>query len=189
MDANPVGPDDDNLTAENVRDLLRLSIFVAGWATNNRDQSIAYNVMQKIFRGTPLREVKSWFHCSWCNLIMYVQTRAGTTPLLRHVKKCDRRPAGYTLPDRNIHLERRGVRFLTPPPSPEPASQSSEIMQIEQPQTSQMPEETSQSPVQQESERDNLAVVLSRISEIGMIYGFVSAAEFKEILPTANESW
>lgn len=247
MDADPVNLNIGALTADDVRELLRLSIFVAEWATKNKDQSKAYNVMQKIFRGTPPCELQSWFRCSWCNLIMYVETRGGTAPLLRHITHCEKKPTNYVLPEKNLHLTRRvatqvSARTLdlapqsaqvipvvkqlrlpqiTPTTSTDEAPQSPPVQQaktiqsqitpatstnevskslqetlvrqaveLEQRTPTTSTEEAPQSSqIQRISERDDLAVAFSRISEIGMLYGHVSVEEFKQMLPTANGPW
>lgn len=99
---------EDALTKEHVQVLLSLRVFVAAWANSNRDTSKAYNVLQKIYRSDTRAEVHSFFQCSWCNVILQLIPRGGTSPLLRHVTDCLQRPPGYILPEQNLNRNQQG---------------------------------------------------------------------------------
>lgn len=87
------------LTVENVAKLIELNVYSVGFATSNTDKSKAYNVMQKVFQNGEV--VKDFFCCLWCSTVMKLTPKGGTTPLIRHVENCKKRPENYILPDEN----------------------------------------------------------------------------------------
>lgn len=89
-----------------IRDLIRLNVYTAKFASGNLDKSVVHNVMMKIYDGKK-KELKNYFQCSWCQSVMMCSTRDGTAPLSRHIKGCKEKPAGYVLPKMNLHLDRR----------------------------------------------------------------------------------
>lgn len=106
----PVGPlNEATLTAQQVVALLDLELYVARWATANRDTSRAYNVLKKIFRteNGELIPIKNWYQCSWCDALLYQAPRLGTSPLIRHTNVCARRPPDYVLPETNLRIADR----------------------------------------------------------------------------------
>lgn len=54
------------------------------------------------------REIVSWFECDWCKDVLHVVVKTSfPNPLLRHIDRCNKRPAGYKLPEVNLYLENR----------------------------------------------------------------------------------
>ena len=103
--------------------------------------------MQKIF-GPNYVEIKDFFQCLWCKEVLHCITRTGTAPLTRHIGGCKKRPLGYVLPTKNMHLERRKL-----------------------------------------DKAAKLAETLSKLMEIAILHGTVSAQEFSTILPADGEAW
>lgn len=99
--------DEAALTEEQVRALIGMNLYVVRWATGNHDKSMAYNVIQKVYRLNERNEqieIKGWYKCSWCPALLNLLAGQGTTPLLRHIRACKNRPANYVLPDHNAKI-------------------------------------------------------------------------------------
>lgn len=197
-----VGPPENQLSADIVRNLLKYGVYEAHLPNGARDRSRAYQVIRKIYEKGTSKEVKYWFQCSWCLAIWKTVNRRGTTPLIRHMTSCPQRLDEFD--EQEDFATEENVAFgqnrqIQQNLDAVPIGQKNAFNGNEQENVDVLVENIKNVQIGRTGQRQvlnnacltlsQIAASLARSSMIGWQFGPVHADDFEDIVPQPGEPW
>lgn len=168
------------LTKEIVSNRIDYGQLIARFPDERRKQCRAYTIIQKIYR-TDKSEVKGFYRCSRCKNILQVNVSNGTAPLTRHAdEKCTALSAAN-------RAESRAARLGYAKETADENVANDMVEPVDAEKQTEAAEPTSSFIIKINA--NDLALALSKATDIGFKYGRTDSASFAAILRENQNKW